>query len=204
MGAMEVFADVACPFTHVGLRRIVARRAASGSAVPVLLVRAWPLELVNGHPLAPDFIAEEVEALRAQVAPDLFAGFDPAAFPVTSIPALALAHAAYAVDAATGERVSLALRDAVFEQGRDVTDPTVLAHLASEYGVERCGRADVAAVTSEWEEGRRRGVVGSPHFFVGASGFFCPALDIERVDGELRIRTDADGLDRVLAAAQVA
>src|SRR3954464_13451066 len=47
---IEVFADVACPFTHVGLCRLVARRRESNSDA-VLWVRAWPLELVNGEPL---------------------------------------------------------------------------------------------------------------------------------------------------------
>jgi 2-hydroxychromene-2-carboxylate isomerase len=80
----------------------------------------------------------------------------------------------------------------------------VLANLAFAYGVELRGRADVAAVTAEWEEGQRRGVVGSPHFFVGGSGYFCPALDISRVDGELRVRPDVEALERMLAAALAA
>jgi predicted DsbA family dithiol-disulfide isomerase len=204
MDAIEVFADVVCPFTHVGLRRLVAGRAASGRDAPVLVVRAWPLELVNGRPLDPDFVAEEVEALREQVAPDLFAGFDPAVFPVTSIPALALAHAAYSVDSRTGERVSLALRDALFEHGRDISDVSVLGVLASRHGVAVHARIDVAAVRADWEDGRRRGVLGSPHFFVGGDGYFCPSLDIRRVGGELRIRPDPESLDRLLASALAA
>jgi predicted DsbA family dithiol-disulfide isomerase len=201
---VEVFADVACPFTHVGLRRFVARRGAAGRDAPVLVVRAWPLEMVNGRPLDAGFIAEEVGALRDQVAPDLFTGFDPAAFPMTSIPALALAHAAYAVDAVTGERVSLALRDALFEQGRDIADVGLLAHVASAHGVELRPGADVAAVAADLEEGRRRGVVGSPHFFVGGDGYFCPALDIRRVEGELRVRPDPETFDRLVIAALAA
>ena len=54
MDALEVFADVCCPFTHVGLRRIVRRRAELGRDDVVLVVRAWPLELVNGVPLDPE------------------------------------------------------------------------------------------------------------------------------------------------------
>jgi len=201
MKIIEVFADVSCPFTHVGLRRLVARRVASGRDMPVLVVRAWPLELVNGEPLDPGFIAEEVDALREQVAPDLFGEFDPAAFPHTSLPALALAHASYDVDAITGERVSLALRDALFEQGRDISDPAVLADIASGFGVAPPDDRDLRAVTAEWEEGRRRGVIGSPHFFIGASNYFCPTLHITRVDGRLQIRPDLATLERVLVSA---
>jgi len=44
---IEVFADVACPFTHVGLKSFVARRAGLGRDDVILRVRAWPLEIVN-------------------------------------------------------------------------------------------------------------------------------------------------------------
>lgn len=57
-------------------------------------VCSWPLELVNGTPLDPGEVAGHVRDLRAQVAPDLFARFDPATLPRTTLPALALAAAA--------------------------------------------------------------------------------------------------------------
>jgi hypothetical protein len=100
---------MACPFTHVGLRRLVDRRRAVGSPT-MFHIRAWPLELVNEAPLDPAVVAEEVEQLRAQVAPDLFRGFEPSHVPTTSLPAFALAHAAYRHGPQLGEQVSLALR----------------------------------------------------------------------------------------------
>ena len=40
-----------------------------------------------------------------------------------------------------------------------------------------------------------RGVQGSPHFFVGDDGFFCPALDLGHDDdGHLTARFDSDML----------
>jgi len=45
-------------------------------------------------------------------------------------------------------------------------------------------------VLADWQEGRARGVIGSPHFFVGDESWFCPSLDIRRVDGRLLIRSD--------------
>ena len=119
---VEVFADVCCPFTHVGLRRLVQRRDEVGGDLE-LVVRAWPLELVNGAPLDGDLIAEEIEELRKQVAADLFVGFDRARFPATSLPALELAAAAYRRDMPSGERVSLTLREALFERGREHLPP---------------------------------------------------------------------------------
>ncbi|MGZ4348546.1 MAG: hypothetical protein ACXVFB_15015, partial [Gaiellaceae bacterium] len=106
---VEVFADVSCPFTHVGLRRFVQERSRRSRDDLVLRVRAWPLELVNGTPLDRDTVAEHVAALREQVAPDLFHGFDTRTFPESSLPAMALAGAAYDVDDRVGEAVSLAL-----------------------------------------------------------------------------------------------
>jgi len=194
MRVVEVFADVRCPFAHVGLRRLVERARSE----VVLRVRAWPLELVNDAPLDGALIAEEVDELRAQVAPELFAGFDTEHFPASSLPALGLAAAAYGTgDLRLGERVSLALRDALFEHGRDIAQPDELRQIAEREGVPwpvDAGRA----VLDDWEEGRRRAVIGSPHFFVDGRGFFCPALDIRRRDGHLVISATHAGLEEML------
>jgi predicted DsbA family dithiol-disulfide isomerase len=197
---IEVFADVACPFTHMGLRRLVDRRRELASTV-VLRVRAWPLELVNGEPLAADLVAEEVRELREQVAPDLFAGFDATRFPATSLPAMDLAAAAYRRSAPLGERVSLALRHALFEEGRDIAATDVLADIAGAHGLGDSDAADRSAVLADWREGQRRGVLGSPHFFVDDESFFCPALEIARVDDRLRITRDTAGFETFLAHA---
>ncbi len=44
-------------------------------------------------------------------------------------------------------------------------------------------------------------MVGSPHFFLSAGGFFCPTLAIARVDGQLRITTNEDSLASFLDVA---
>ena len=196
MAAIEVFADVRCPFTHVGLRRFVERRAALPGRTDVgLRLRAWPLELVNDAPLDGAMIGEEIDALRAQVAPDLFTGFDRRRFPNSSLPGLMLAATAYQHSLAVGERVSLALRHALFEDGRDIADDDGVGQIAAAAGIEVPTERAHTEVLADWDEGRQRGVVGSPHFFVGDDGFFCPTLDISRVDGELRIVFDIDVFD---------
>jgi predicted DsbA family dithiol-disulfide isomerase len=196
---VEVFADVVCPFTHVGLRRIVRRRAALGSSRPVLRVRAWPLELVNGEPLDPDVVARHVEELREQVEPDLFRGFDSDALPSSSLPALALVAQAYVKGDRTGEQVSLAVRDAIFEEGRDVADPAVLDDIAATHGVTARGPDATRAVLADFEESQRRGVRGSPEYYLDGQGWFCPALRIDNVNGRLEITLDADGFEAFLA-----
>jgi 2-hydroxychromene-2-carboxylate isomerase len=198
---IEVFADLTCPFTHVGLRRLVQRRGALGRDDVRFWVRAWPLELVNGSPLRADAVVPDVTALRVHVAPDLFAGFDPDRFPPTSLPALGLAARAYELGPDAGEEVSLLLRDALFEQGCDLADPEVLDGIAHQCGVPFPPDGDHDRVLVDWHEGRRRRVVGSPHFFVGDQSWFCPSLRISHDEaGELRIVADEEGFEHLVAA----
>lgn len=148
---------------------------------------------MNGEPLPPELLVEEIVELRASVAPGLFTGFDSVLFPMTSLPALALANRAYRISMRRGELVSLALRDALFERGADLSDPTQVGAIGATFGVGEPDASDEAAVLADLEAGRARGVIGSPHFFVDGAGFFCPTLSIQRVDGHMEITFDPDG-----------
>ena len=199
MSSIEVFADVWCPFAHVGLKVTLWRRQALGRDGSPLRIRAWPLELVNGAALDPATTAVHVDELRAQVAPELFAGFDVGRFPSTSLPALALTAAAYREGDEVGETVALALRDALFEEGRDIADPGVLSEVASVHGVAVPDPGDLGAVLADWRRGQDRGVKGSPHFFCGRRDVFCPSLDISRPDGgQLVVRRNTQALNDFL------
>jgi predicted DsbA family dithiol-disulfide isomerase len=204
VAAIEVFADVWCPFTHVGLRRFVETRSELDRDVR-LRVRAWPLELINGRPLDPAFVAEEVDELRAQVAPDLFTGFDPRSFPSTTLPALRLTASAYERDLALGEAVALDLRERLFERGEDIAAASVLTEVAATHGLPEPDADDDGPdgedpIEADWAEGRARAVTGSPHFFTPAGDFFCPSLEVDKVDGHLRITADPQGFDRFVRA----
>lgn len=196
---IEVFADVWCPFAHVGLRCVVERRAQLKREDVLLHVRAWPLELVNGAPLVSETTARHVQELRTQVTPELFLGFDPSHFPTTTLPALAWVHAAYEMGMKRGEDVSLALRNALFEDGIDISDPDALSDIARAEGVDSFGVTDERAVVADWREGTERGVEGSPHFFCGDADAFCPSLDISKDGtGHLDVRRNMDVLDAFL------
>jgi 2-hydroxychromene-2-carboxylate isomerase len=201
MELLPVFADVSCPFAHVGLRRFVDERTARGLTQPVLSVRAWPLELVNGTAMTGASLVEKIASLREQVAPDRFAGFDPAAFPTTTLPAMAGEVAARRLGDETGERFSLAIRDALFEGGVDVGDAAVVEELLTEVGAGPVLPADSDAVLASHREGLARQVKGSPHFFVGTEGFFCPSLDISHDDHGYDISFDLAGFTAFLEAA---
>ncbi len=185
MRTIEVFADVLCPFTHVGLRTLVDRRNRSGRTEPRLRIRAWPLELINGKPLDPHHVDAEIVALRAAVRPDLFTGFSVEAFPTTSMTAYALTAAADRTgDPVLGEEVGLAVRHALFEEGLDIGRSEIVAQIADRFGLKALdGEATSAAVEADWAEGRARGVIGSPHFLTEDGGsWFCPSLAISRDD----------------------
>ncbi len=200
MDMIEVFADITCPFAHVGFRRFVGERNARSREDVRLHVRAWPLELVNGEPLEGAAVATKVEALRASVAPDLFRGFDADTFPRTSIPALRVAHAAYAQSISEGERLSLLLRTALFEDGQDISSESVLRELwpASASWSESPDRGPEVA---DWTEGQQRGVKGSPHFFIGDDDFYCPSMTIAHEGDNLNIHFDDEGFDAFIDRA---
>jgi 2-hydroxychromene-2-carboxylate isomerase len=166
-----------------------------GSDDVVLVVHAWPLELINGVPLDSTATAVHIDELRDQVAPQLFRHFDPDHFPTTTLPALALVAAAYRQSAQLGETVSFVLRDELFERGRDVSQPDVLSFVAATYGVQVTDD-DRDTVLREWHQGLARGVKGSPHFFCGDTEVFCPSLDIAHGDtGRLQITRNRTALD---------
>jgi len=197
---VEVYADIGCPFTHVGLRRFVERRTELGREDVMLWVRSWPLEVVNKKPLDPQFIFEEIIDIREQLTPDLFVGFKSENFPASSLPALALAFSAYNLSPQVGEAVSLRLRHLLFEQGVDVSDSRVLAALAAEFGVQEVA-ANQQWVLDDYIAGRDRGVIGSPHFFTATDDFFCPALDVARDEsGKLRVCANEASFDQFISA----
>ena len=197
---LEVFADIWCPFAHVGLQTVHEQRARTGRTDVAIWVRAWPLELVNGAPLDAPVTLEHANELREQVAPNLFRHFDLSRFPGSTLDALSLANRAYRTDPEVGERVSFALRDALFEYGRDISDRSTLELLARDLGVVMPDESDYAGVMADWHEGQRRGVLGSPHFFCGDDDVFCPSLDITKgpVKG-VSIVKDASRLTAFLA-----
>ena len=135
---IEVFADVWCPFTHVGLRAVVEACEATGRDDIEILVRAWPLEWVNGAPMEREKVEHHAVDLRAQVSPEMFTHIaEP--FPASTIETLALVARAYATSPALGLRASLLVRDALFEYGLDTSDRSVLEGIAG----EQIGRAHV-------------------------------------------------------------
>jgi len=114
---------------------------------------------------------------------------------------MAAEAAAYRDALDVGERFSLAIRHALFEDGLDVSNEAVLAQLCGTHGVPQPDEADRSAVLDDFEDGKRRDVAGSPHFFTAAGDFFCPSLDIEHDNEGYEVSFDTAGFKRFVAAA---
>ncbi len=166
---IEVFGDIWCPFTHVGLRAVDEIRRVSARSDVTIRVRPWPLELVNDHPRDPEVTLIHVNELRDQVSPTMFRGFRLNRFPPSTLEALALAEQANGRDIRLGEQLSVALRDALFEEGRDISDPEVLADLAERTGRPRQHDRGVRLVAITPGAGPARGVTRRPGRDAGAT-----------------------------------
>lgn len=192
---IEVFADIWCPFAYVGLLMARQQRDESASPSTSIVIRSWPLELVNQRPQDATATKHHADDLRQQVASQLFANVNVENFPTTSLPALALVARAYRVDAHLGEKASFALRRALFEEGENISDGAVLHRIADALGIPVVEQQDHDQVQKDWEEGKARGVVGSPHFFHGSDSMFCPSLSISRdAESHLHVSTDQERL----------
>ena len=58
-------------------------------------------------------------------------------------------------------------------------------------------RRERAQVEAEWQEGRDRGVIGSPHFFLGDTDVFCPTLRISHTEDHFDIEVATVELEGV-------
>ena len=122
---IEVFADIACPFTHVGLTRFVQHRDRAGrSESPPEASSLAPGARRTGSPRPAGGGGEGGATCVPRRSSDL-RGFDPPAFPASTLPALRLVASGYRQSSAVGERVSLHLRALLFDHGVDITDPAL-------------------------------------------------------------------------------
>ncbi len=140
--------------------------------------------------------ARHVDDLKQQLGLALFRGFSPDNFPTTTLSALAFVAAAYRID--RGEEASFRVREALWEQGRNIGDESVVAELAAAFEVVVTD-ADRQTVIDDWHDGQARGVKGSPHFFCGNRNEFCPSLAMASdADGHLTVKPDPHRLEEFL------
>ena len=123
--------------------------------------------------------------MLAQLEPDHFAPPRRSTWPSTLLPAMeALKVAGELGGPEAADRFDEAARRAFFLERRDLSIRPTLFDLAAEAGLERAAFEDAydgggqrRSVVADWQEGRRRGVEGSPHAFLAdGTGVFNPGI----------------------------
>jgi len=179
---LTVFSDLYCPWAYVFSIRLRRARAAVGR--PPVAWRCWPLELVNDRGTPWETLSQEVPVLT-QLEPDHFSPPKRETWPSTFLPAMeALKVAGELGGPEAADRYDEAARRAFFLDRRDLSIRPTLAEIAAETGLDRTRFLDAfdggghrRSVVADWQEGRRRGVEGSPHVFLpDGSGHFNPGI----------------------------
>ena len=179
---LTVFSDLHCPWAYVFSIRL--RRARTAVGEPPVAWRCWPLELVNDRGTPWETISQEIPVLT-QLEPDHFAPPRRQTWPSTLLPAMeALKVAGELGGPEAADRYDEAARRAFFLDRRDLSIRPTLAEIAAETGLDRARFLDAfdggghrRSVVADWEEGRRRGVEGSPQVFLpDGSGHFNPGI----------------------------
>ena len=187
---LTVFSDLHCPWAYVFSIRL--RRARTAVGQPPVAWRCWPLELVNERGTPWEIVSSEIPVLT-QLEPDHFARPRRETWPSTLLPAMeALKVAGDLGGPEAADRFDEAARRAFFLDRRDLSLRPTLLDLAAETGLDRPafqssfdGGGHRRSVVADWEEGKRRGVEGSPHAFLPDGGaVFNPGIGrIDWVDG---------------------
>ncbi len=191
-GTIVVFSDVACPWAHLAVYRLLeARRRVGLDGVVVLDHRAFPLELINRRPTPRRILSAEVPVIGGL---DPGAGWqvwqgDLSTWPVTSLLALEAVQAAKEQSLEASERLDRALRRAFFGQSRCISMRHVVLDVAEECGVDHHALADALdegrarrTVLDQYEAASGDEVAGSPHVFLpdGTDGHN-PGVEMEWV-----------------------
>src|SRR5688500_15533730 len=179
---IDVYADIACPWCYIGLRRLDAAVAARPH---IQVERHWrPFQLRPEMPAEGIEWSEFVEtkfggASRAEVA---FARVTEAGAPdgirfrfdlMKRAPNTQDAHRLVLLAAEQGREweTANALYSAYFDQGRDVSDREVIAEIASEIGFDRAevstylnGEKNREAVLDSQDLAHRLGINGVPFY----------------------------------------
>ena len=179
---LTVFSDLHCPWAYVFSIRL--RRARAGVGQPPVAWRCWPLELVNERGTPWDSLSQEIPVLT-QLEPDHFAPPRRETWPSTLLPAMeALKVAGELGGPQAADRFDEVARRAFFLDRRDLSIRPTLLDLAAGAGLDReafqvafDGGGHRRGVIADWQEGRRRGVEGSPHAFLpDGSAVFNPGI----------------------------
>ena len=173
---IEVFADIWCPFAHVGLRAIQERAGPERSHRRVDLGPSVAVAIGERRaPRSDGHLATRRRTCESRSPRSCSATSTSDRFPTSTLDALALANRAYRSGLHSGERASFALRDALFEEGRDVSDPRRPRIPGERSGRGHARRSPTARLS--WRTGTKEsGAVSSAHHISSVATPTCSAL----------------------------
>ena len=209
---LDLIADFACPWSYLGKRSLErALGNLHGFPTPALRWHGFRAQTEE----KPEAIAAAPQSWREHIAARLPAGisvdfahkslaeageslgihFDFSK--LGQLPDTREAHRLVALAAKEDKQSEVAdgIFRAFFEEGRDITDHETLWKIGAPFSVQPMStRVAGTLVDRDWQAGQRRGVEGSPQFFVGERTWFCPSLIINHDDGRFTIRRDDGAL----------
>jgi predicted DsbA family dithiol-disulfide isomerase len=118
--AIVVFSDIACPWAHIAVHRLLAARAKLGLESELAIDhRPFPLELVNGRPTPKQILDAEIPGCM-ELEPEAGWSLEPSpwTYPVSTLPALEAVQAAKSQGSSLSERLDVTLRRAMFAEWR--------------------------------------------------------------------------------------
>jgi len=216
--SIVVHSDLRCPWAHVAVHRLLEAADRRGIAGELVIDHRW-------FPIGDDGVPGSAEALDRKLAP--IAALEPGAgwttwadrdraFPLDSRPAAAWVQGAKAVSPQASTALDRALRRALFEQGRDIADESVVEEVAASVPDLRVDavRAEVASGRPGAELDRQAEVAASDAVpasptivLAGGETWVNPGIEMAMADGVPEIGADDPGvydeiLDTFLASKQ--
>ncbi len=188
-GTIAIYADIACPWSHVALFRLHRARARLRRDDDVRFdLRAFPLEVFNERPTPKRTLDAETPVCGA-LEPDagwrMWARHDHD-YPVTTLLALEAVQASKAQGLAASEQLDRALRVALFARSRNIS----MRHEILE-AAQGCDGLDAGKLGHDLDRGVARHLVfehaeearevveGSPHLFLpDGSGVHNPGIQM--------------------------
>ena len=196
MATVTVWSDLACPWACLAVHRLWTTRERLGLVGDVEFDhRVFALEVVNSRPSPRKALDAEIAVIATLVPETRWRPWSRSdwTYPVSTLLAMEAVQAVKAQGLAASAALDLALRHALFADSRCITMRHVILDIATE-----CDEVDVPALERALDSGAARSAVmqqhreavdgpvaGSPHVFVGDTGWHNPGVE-QHWDKELR------------------
>lgn len=182
MREIELFWDIGSPYTYLAMTQLTHLRERSGATVrlrPFLLggvFKSVGNKMIDVLPKATNMQEDLRRWARHYRVPMLIPGADPVPFPINSLLPMRVAMGLTLDDPAAAEKVIRTLFNALWVEGKDVSDRSTLEAVLGEGAAAMIARGEAQdskdALRKNTEEAVARGAYGAPTFLVGDQLFW--------------------------------